>query len=124
MESIDLTCAEYGSRIAGDGSVEQSLVNSALAVLLEQGVYPMYLFLSSRGSNKEKNAAEKIRRELFKLLQKFFKMLQTSNHGKNNIDILQVIREKFQDRAEETFLAKDILEKALVYARYHLRAKN
>ncbi len=125
MESIDLKCAGYGSRIAANKSVDkkikQHLVNSALAVLLEQGVYAVFLFLCSR-SEKEQVAAKSVRGHLFKLIKEYFSDLQEYTETPDKIELMKALRKKFQKDYEDTFFAKDLIEKTLVYARYHIKS--
>ena len=122
MESIDLKCAGYGSRIAADEKVEQSLVNSALAVLLEQGVYAVFLFLCSR-TGKEKKAAKSIHAKLFELIKEYFSGLQEDTGTPDKTELMEAIRKKFQKDYEDIFFAKDLIEKVLVYARYHIKSR-
>jgi hypothetical protein len=122
MESLDLKCAEFGNQIAEGDKVDQPLINAALAVLLEQGVYSLFLFLCSR-STKEEAPASVVRKTLYGLFRPYFKGIPEWEYDKNKQGLLNSIRERFQTRAEDAFFAKDILELALIYARYHLKAK-
>jgi len=122
-KNLDLQCAECGRDIAGEGKVSQALVNSALAVLLEQGVYAMFLFLCSRG-NKDKKAAKKMRERLYQLLARVLKKDENTSAASAEKEVLlQNVRENFVQDMETAYLTKDIAEQALIYARYHVKAR-
>jgi hypothetical protein len=116
MKNIDLACAECGNNLAEIENLEASLVNETLAVLLEQGLYSMFLFLESRGSTR-KIPAKKMGENIFSFLKNRISDIGTEDNALNSI------RKNFQNDPAMLFWAKDITEKALVYARYHKRAK-
>ena len=54
FENLDLACARTGQAIAEKPSKElEKLVTSALAVLEEQGVYALFLFLKTRSLDRK-----------------------------------------------------------------------
>ncbi len=115
MKNIDLACAECGNKLANIENIELSLVNNTLAVLLEQGLYSMFLFLKSRGSTHKKQA-----NNMAKIISTF--LGEQISGVKTEDDVLTAIRKHLQNYPAKLFRAKDITEKALVYARYHVRA--
>jgi|LGVF01.1.fsa_nt_gb hypothetical protein len=114
MKNIDLACAECGNNLAEIENLEASLVNETLAVLLEQGLYSMFLFLESKGSSR-KDPAKKMGENIFSFLKDRISDIGTEDNALNSI------RKNFQNDPARLFWAKDITEKALVYARYHIR---
>ncbi len=119
--NLDIKCAACGNNIAGIEGISHPLVNNALAVLLEQGIYALFLFLCSRGS-KEKQPAESTGRRLFILLTE---VMSEHNNGGSSFkcnELLKNVREKFCTDLDKTYLARDVAEQALIYARYHLKA--
>ncbi len=115
MKNIDLACAECGNKLAEIENIELSLVNDTLAVLLEQGLYSMFLFLKSRGST-HKSPAEEMYKKISSFLEKRISDFKMGDNA------LSAIRKYLQNDPAKLFRAKDITEKALVYARYHIRA--
>ena len=121
--NIDRKCAEYGNRIADIDGIAQPLVNNALAVLLEQGVYALFLFLYSRGKKEEKEA-KATAGELYSLLTELLNGQKNGESDKGCNGLLKNVREKFYGKLSQACLAKDLAEQALIYARYHLKAKS
>ncbi|MDI6698484.1 MAG: type III-B CRISPR module-associated protein Cmr5 [Candidatus Saccharicenans sp.] len=123
MENLDKLCAEYGYRFADeikkadnfDAKKAESLVTKALGVLQEQGLYAFLLFCESRGK-AEKAGADKIKEITAELLKK----LQFVNGS----DLLKEIRKDngLASRLDDLILAIQVLEKSLIYARYHAKA--
>lgn len=123
MENLDKLCAEYGYRFADeikkannfDAKKAESLVTKALGVLQEQGLYAFLLFCESRGT-AEKAGADKIKEITAKLLKK----LQFISGN----DLLEEIRKDngLASRLDDLILAIQVLEKSLIYARYHAKA--
>jgi len=123
MENLDRLCAEYGYKFAdeikkalnSDAKKAESLITKTLGVLQEQGLYAFTLFCESRGST-EKEGAEKMKeitKELFKKLSLI-----------NNDGLLDEIRKNngLASRLDDLLLAIQVLEKSLIYARYHAKA--
>ena len=112
--NLDLICARYGNKIASSKAGEK-LIRNSLGVLQEDGVYAFFLFLESSKEDKAKN----IKDETFKLLSNDEILKDTIGDEK---EPLKVLREKFNDNLDELLFAKEILERTLVYARYHAKA--
>jgi hypothetical protein len=123
MENLDRLCAEYGYKFAeeiketfnSDAKKAESLITKALGVLQEQGLYAFALFCKSRGSNEEKGA-EKMEEITTGLL----KELSLISNG----DLLEEIRkdDELASRLDDLLLAIQVLEKSLIYAKYHAKA--
>jgi len=123
MENLDRLCAEYGYKFTkkikealnSDAKKAESLITKALGVLQEQGLYAFTLFCESRGSTEEKGA-EKIKEITTELLKELSLI--------NNDDLLEEIRKDngLASRLDNLLLAIQVLEKSLIYARYHAKA--
>lgn len=124
MENLDQLFAEYGYNFAEQVSqalnnkpkAAEILLTKALGVLQEQGLYAFVLFCESRGS-AEKSGAEKIKKLTKELLNK----LQLISHG----DLLEEIRRDnngLASKLDNLMLAIQVLEKSLIYARFHAKA--
>ncbi len=124
MENLDKICAEYGYKFANevvnafsnDAKKAENLLTKALGVLQEQGIYAFILFCKSRGSS-EKPSAEKIETTTKEILKDKLQLIA-------NGDILQEIRKEngLASKLEDLILAIQVLEKSLIYARYHAKA--
>ncbi len=121
--NLDQLCAKYGYRFAKEVSSADGfnakkaevLITKALGVLQEQGLYAFVLFCESRTS-AEKSGAEKIRATAKELLKK----LDLINDG----DFLGELRKDdgLLTRLDDLMLAIQVLEKSLIYARFHAKA--
>ena len=116
FENLDLACARTGQAIAEKPSKElEKLVTSALAVLEEQGVYALFLFLKTRGGDAAKTIEQKAC-ELLRETPRRAPLLSDNGNG----DIFKSLQSMSED-LDELLLARDLLRQALVYARYHVR---
>ncbi|WP_299081616.1 hypothetical protein [uncultured Fretibacterium sp.] len=114
FENLDLACARTGQAIAEKPSKElEKLVTSALAVLEEQGVYALFLFLKTRGGKAAPTIEQKVR-EFLKTTPQRAPLL--SGDG----DVFALLQSMSED-LDKLLLARDLLRQALVYARYHAR---
>lgn len=114
FENLDLACARAGQAIAEKPSKElEKLVTSALAVLEEQGVYALFLFLKTRGGKAAPTIEQKVR-EFLKTTPQRAPLL--SGDG----DVFALLQSMSED-LDKLLLARDLLRQALVYARYHAR---
>jgi len=121
--NLDRLCAEYGYKFAenvsrADGfnaKKAEVLITKALGVLQEQGLYAFVLFCESRPSG-EKAGAKKIET----LAKKLLKELEFINGG----DFLDELRKDggLLTRLDDLMLAIQVLEKSLIYARFHAKA--
>lgn len=115
LENLDLACAKVGKTIAERPSKElEKLVTSALAVLEEQGIYALFLFLKTRGGS----GAENVDQKLYEFLKETPK--QASLLSANADDVFASLQQMAQD-LDKLLLARDLVRQALVYARYHAR---
>ncbi|MGQ9638449.1 MAG: hypothetical protein ACUVT6_11735 [Thermodesulfobacteriota bacterium] len=123
MENLDRLCAEYGYKFADEISKAlakkaESLITKALGVLQEQGLYAFGLFCKSRGST-EASGAEKLKEITEELLKDKLSLI-------SNKDLLEEMRKEdgLASRLDDLMLAAQVLEKSLIYARYHAKAKS
>lgn len=120
FENLDLACAKAGQAIAEKLSKElkelENLVTSALAVLEEQGVYALFLFLETRtrGGNTAKTIGQRVR-ELLRTTPRRAPLLPGDG------DVFTSLQRMSED-LDKLLLARDLLRQTLVYARYHARA--
>ena len=113
MQNLDLMCAELAERLADGANKErEKLLTDGLGVLQEQGLYAFFLFLkaSKRGNPQQVTEACKDFLRDQGLLQDC------------NSDLFQGLR-SLADRLDDLLFARDLLMQALVYARFHARAR-
>jgi len=117
MENLDKICAEYGYRIAeqmgGDTSdykKAENIITKALHVLREQGLYAFGLFCRAEKLSALEDLTKEILREKLEVI--------------GNGDLLEEIRKDggLASRLDDLFLAIQVLEKTLIYGRYHAKA--
>lgn len=126
MEILDMKCAEYGNKIVeeiGDASEKnkiESMITKALGVLQEDGVYAFALYTKSKSGDGgvEKRTARIVHEKACNLL-KDDKINLLPGSGNNFLDDL---RSHLATDIDKLFLAKELLERTLVYARYHAKA--
>ncbi len=116
MKNLDLECATASERIiqsiSNAGKKEaQTSITKTLGILQENGIYGFYLYLRAEGQNL--HAA--IEQESKNLLKVVFAELDVSQPG-------TAVAKQVLASPERTLMAKDLLERTLVYARYHAKA--
>ncbi|NPU98311.1 MAG: hypothetical protein HPY51_14005 [Candidatus Omnitrophica bacterium] len=119
FENLDLACAKVGKTIAETPSDDlHKVATDALAVLEEQGLYAIFLYLEKAVSGaKKKGLAKGISQEL----HKFLKVTpQQAPLLSDNADVFTSLQHMAQD-LDRLLLARDLVRQALVYARYHAR---
>ena len=123
MMPLDQFCAKYGQEIAEkvsqadkfDAKKAEVLITKALGVLQEQGLYAFALFCESRPSGERAGAEE-----IGALSKKLLKELSLIDDG----DFLDELRKDggLLTRLDDLMLAIQVLEKSLIYARFHAKA--
>lgn len=114
MLNFDVKCAQLAEKLAeGANSERENLLTGGLGVLQEQGVYAFFLFLESTKKENSKLISRKCARFLGD--QGFF----ANNGSKKLFDDLKLLAEKLDD----LLFARELLMQALVYARYHAKAR-
>jgi len=111
MEILDMKCAKCGHLIANAVCNDETLITKSLGVLQEDGVYAFFLWCASKAGG--------IKKEAFAFLQEDGILKHLFGE---EIDQMKAIREKFDDNLDELLFAKELLERTLVYARYHAKA--
>ncbi len=118
QNNLDLTSAKIGFSIVeqfkqkDDFDKLENISTKALSVLIEEGLLAYFVWLESKGE-REKKYAEVIRDKSLELL-KNTKLTEKSD----SINAALVISSNIQ----KTLLARQLLERMLVYARYRAKA--
>jgi hypothetical protein len=113
MQNLDLECAKLAEKLGEGANKElEKLLTDSLGVLQEQGLYAFFLFLKASKRGKPQEIIEACREFLGK-----HKLLQ----GGGN-DLFQGLQ-SLGGRLDNLLFARDLLTQALVYARYHAKAR-
>jgi len=97
--NLDYLCAEYGQNIIPKSKEDEVIIQNSLGVL----------------ETKNGNITSYIREETAKLLNETG-LTEDANKESIMNNIL-----KITENIDDMFLAKDLIEKTLVYARYHAK---
>lgn len=116
VQNLDAACAKLGAKLATSGNKDtENSITKALGVLEEQGVYALFLYLHAR----EKKWGQTTSNELASFLRQNPSQ-QNALLGTNN-DLFAALQQLAGD-LDKLFFARDLLHRALVYARYHAKA--
>ncbi len=113
FENLDLACAKAGQKIAKKSDLEKTITD-ALAVLEEQGVYALFLYLNMKDERKQ------ISRALASFLKKTPSKEPLIKEDNGNIS--RLIQKYIATDIDKLLLAGDLLRQTLIYARYHAKA--
>ncbi len=109
-----MECATLGREVAQLDKVDEKTLTNALSVLEEQGVYACFLYLNAQA----KDAGRKVSTELAGFLQ----TIPAESPLLGNRDLFPALRDLAGD-LDRMLFARDLLRQALVYGRYHAKAK-
>jgi hypothetical protein len=113
FENLDLACAKVGKNIAEGSSKEpKNLITNALAVLEEQGMYALFLYLKAQGKETGKTVSDKLH-DFLKNTPRQSPLLSMDNN-----DIFSALQE-LGANLDNLLLARDLVRQSLVYARHH-----
>jgi hypothetical protein len=116
MENLDLACAKLGQDLAepkDNGKSVKEVFTAALGVLDEQGPYACFLYLQAR----EGKAGEQI---IESATERLRGMIGDKTNAKDPLQFLQDLAMNL----DQLLFARDLLRQALIYARYHAKARN
>ncbi|OKY78317.1 MAG: CRISPR-Cas system related protein, small subunit of CASCADE complex [Candidatus Methanohalarchaeum thermophilum] len=146
-QNLDAQCAEIGreivfksKEIASSTSDIENTIQKALGVLQEDGIYAFTVYLDSEGGFKGRDDRRNVENEILNnslwILDDNFNLnthtqenssdeseVQGSSRGlKEKKEVFDELNDFLSSNLDNIFLAKDILEKTLIYARYHAKA--
>ncbi len=124
IANLDSLCAQYGYEIVhtaapngslskGDRAKLENTITKSLGVLQENGVYAFFLYLDYRRG--EKGAPETKKQALSLLRHAEVGLLPSGNNHFQDV-------QQLTDDLDNLLLARQLLEQALTYARYHAKA--
>jgi hypothetical protein len=110
MENLDLKCAELGSGLAQVDGVREQTFTDVLSVLEEQGLYAAFLYLTAREGEVGRRVSDRC--------AAFLRELHLLEDG----DLWKALQKLGED-LDRLLFARDLLRQALVYGRYHAKAR-
>ncbi|MCL2724003.1 MAG: hypothetical protein FWD69_06150 [Polyangiaceae bacterium] len=113
VQNLDAECAKLGATLGTNGTKDtENSITKTLGVLEEQGVYALFLYLHAR----EKEWGKSTSCEFAKFLR------QHSLLGSSTKDEPFGALQELATDLDKLLFARDLLYRALVYARYHAKA--
>ncbi|MCR4419130.1 MAG: hypothetical protein QHH27_04295 [Clostridia bacterium] len=109
IANLDLLCAELGRELAAIPRMREKVLNDALAVLEEQGLYALFLYVEAQ--------SKEVAREFLEKCAEFLGIVFCRG-SENALEIAQALGEDL----DELLFARELLRQALCYGKYHLRA--
>ena len=117
VQNLDAACAKLGAKLASSGNKDtENSITKALGVLEEQGVYALFLYLHAREKQWGPATSE--------ALATFLAQNPSPEHallGGTDRDVFTRLDRLCRD-LDRLIFARDLLHRALVYARYHAKA--
>jgi len=118
VQNLDAVCAKLGAKMATGGTKDtENSITKALGVLEEQGVYALFLYLHAR----EKEWGKKTSTELATFLREQPSKQNALLGATNNNEPFDALHQLATD-LDKLLFARDLLHRALMYARYHAKA--
>ncbi len=123
MINLDYLCIKYGQKIGE--SRDKTVIQKALGVLREDGIYAMFLWLEKEDEKvRQQLEDEKVRQQLLSLLNedtiKKYLLGNSSGFPKDFKEFCEKIKIIVKDIDKLLFMKK-LLEQTLTYAFYHAR---
>jgi len=114
MVNLDYICMETGQEIGKNG--DKAILQKAIGVLQEDGVYAMFLWLEDKDKSKLRELINMLKREGLK------KYLLNNSDGfpDDFSEFCEKLKEVAKDIDKLLFMKK-ILERTLIYALYHAK---
>ncbi len=109
MENLEALISRISFEIVNEGILDRNEIDKLLGVLANDGVYAMWVYAKSQKDIKEENLFKKLGEILKKASE-----LTDSNY--------ESYFQKVSEDLTKLLFLKHLLEKTLIYARYHAKA--
>jgi len=125
IPNLDKICAEYGFKILENDESDKAdtfekEITKALGILMEDGLFAYAIWLESK-RKKDDDVYSKIIDKSKKLLENVNLINSNNTENVDNME-LRDITLKISGKLQKTILAKQLLERMLIYARYRAKA--
>ena len=124
--NLEPICAKYGRKIIiKDNKIkikdQENVINKALGVLAENGLYAMAVFLLS--CHKKEYGKKVLTDFLYELWSNNkVQLIDKKNFQNDPAELLTAVR-KITESLPKLILARKVTEQALIFARYHAKAE-
>ena len=133
--NLDFLCARYGQEIVK--SIEsmgrevrksdiENMLQKSLGILQEDGIYAFTVYLDSEGAFKDDADGRDKEKAAKGILKNVWSLLSDTGvalvNGECMRDVVYTELQRLSEDLDKLFLAKDLIEKCMVYARYHAKA--
>ena len=124
--NLEPICAKYGRKIIiKDNKIkikdQENIINKALGVLAENGLYAMAVFLLS--CHKKEYGKKVLTDFLYELWSNNkIQLIDKKNFQNDPAELLTAVR-KITESLPKLILARKVTEQALIFARYHAKAE-
>jgi hypothetical protein len=124
--NLEPICAKYGRKIIiKDNKIkikdQENIINKALGVLAENGLYAMAVFLLS--CHKKEYGKKVLTDFLYELWSNNkVQLIDKKNFQNDPAELLTAVR-KITESLPKLILARKVTEQALIFARYHAKAE-
>ncbi len=129
MLNLDYTAAKYGQAIIEEcrckPSEAEDAATKALAILHEQGIFAMFLWLhETDGKGKPKAGRDSVGLQLCKMLAETPHITSGKYYDEKKLkEALNAVRDNLCRDITTMFFVKDLMAQALVYARHRGKAE-
>jgi len=133
--NLDFLCARYGQEIVKSiESMErevrksdiENMLQKSLGILQEDGIYAFTVYLDSEGAFKDGRDGRDKEKVVKGILKNVWSLLSDTSvalvNGECMRDVVYTELQRLSEDLDKLFLAKDLIEKCMVYARYHAKA--
>ena len=133
--NLDFLCARYGQEIVKSiESMErevrksdiENMLQKSLGILQEDGIYAFTVYLDSEGAFKDDADGRDKEKVVKGILKNVWSLLSDTGialvNGECMRDVVYTGLQRLSEDLDKLFLAKDLIEKCMVYARYHAKA--
>ena len=124
--NLDLECAKIGENIISEAKKNnlkikelETLIQKSLGIIEEDGIYAFYVYLKSKDAFRENSQGNIILKNIWKLLKNEKLKLVIGEYNEKEVENAF---QKLCENLKNLIFVKTLIERALIYARYHAKA--
>ncbi len=123
IPNLDKICAKIGFEVINDGINNEKAkefereITKALGILMEDGLFAYAIWLESKKKEDDDVYSKIIEKSKELLKDEKLKLTKTDKD-----DLIDAILNDISNNLQKTILAKQLLERMLIYARYRAKA--
>jgi len=123
--NLEHEIAKISYTIAKNQTIGKNIVDKALGILVNDGIYAMWLFIEEKAGKEagdNKTNPEKLCHELQCLLKHFFSLESFDDYFCSDKEKRLLFFQKLTQDLNRLLLVRQILEKLLIYTRHQYKA--